>query len=94
MPVKSVNTASVDNSIRMLEQYLDTEAIKPLLCALENLKSNPTSQSCFEQLTDAFKELGMQQGAVLTYAPYVGILLSDDPYEINNFNLLRDDDAN
>ena len=94
MSKKSVNVASIENSIRMLEQYLDTEDLKPLLSALEKLRADPSSQSCFAQLTEAFRELGMQQGAVLTYAPYIGILLSDDPYEINNFNILRDGDEN
>jgi len=78
--VKPVSVESIDSSIQMLEQYLDTEEIKPLLTALEALKAEPESELLFAQLVTAFDDLGPRQGAVLTYAPYVGILLSDDPF--------------
>ena len=64
----------------MLEQHLDAEEIKPVLSALEALKAEPENESSYSQLVKAFDDLGPQQGAVLTYAPYVGILLSDDPF--------------
>jgi hypothetical protein len=64
----------------MLEQHLDVEEIKPLLAALEALKAEPENESCFAHLVKAFDDLGSRQGAVLTYAPYVSILLSDDPF--------------
>lgn len=78
--VKPVRTTDIDISIQMLEQHLDTEEIKPLLTALEALKAEPENESCFSQLVQAFDDLGPRQGAVLTYAPYVSILLSDDPF--------------
>ena len=77
---KPVNVASIVNSIRMLEQHLDTEEIKPLISALAALKAEPENESYFDQLVNAFDDLGPRQGAVLTYAPYVSILLSDDPF--------------
>ena len=79
--VKPVRVADVDTAIQMLERYLDTEEIKPLLNALEALKEDPENESHFDQLIKAFDDLGSRQGAVLTYAPYVSILLSDDPFE-------------
>jgi hypothetical protein len=78
--VKPVSVENIDNAIQMLERYLDAEAIKPFLGALETLKAEPENESYFRQLVTAFDDLGPQQGAVLTYAPYVGILLSDDPF--------------
>lgn len=78
---KDVNVDRVETSIQMLDQYLTSEDIRPLVSALEALKSEPQKPSRLSQLADAFNGLGPMQGAVLTYAPYVGILLSDDPLD-------------
>jgi len=80
-PAKPVDSERIDDAIRLLRQYLDGEAIDSLLAVLEALKSQPEDQSSFARLILAFDELGPQQGAVLTYAPYIGVLLSDDPAE-------------
>jgi hypothetical protein len=78
---KPVSVENVDIAIQMLNQYLDAEEIKPLLTALEALKKEPENESCFGQLVAAFDNLGPRQGAVLTYAPYVNILLADTPMD-------------
>ena len=78
--VKPVSVANIDIAIQMLQRCLDAEEIKPLLIALEALKAEPENESYFGQLVKAFDDLGPRQGAVLTYAPYVSILLSDDPF--------------
>jgi len=78
--IKPVRVESIDESIQMLEQHLDAEEIKPLLSALEALKAEPANESYFARLIKAFDDLGPRQGAVLTYAPYVSLLLSDDPF--------------
>lgn len=77
---KPVNAASIDSSIQMLRQHLDPVEIEALLEALEALKSDPQNESNFDRLVKAFDQLGSRQGAVLTYAPYITILLSDDPF--------------
>ena len=77
---KPVSVGNIDNAILMLERYLDAEEIIPFLTALEALKAEPENESYFAQLVTAFDDLGPRQGAVLTYAPYVSILLSDDPF--------------
>lgn len=77
---KPVNVTHIDIAIQMLQQHLDIDEIKPLLAALEALKEDPENASCLGQLVTAFDNLGPQQGAVLTYAPYVSALLSDDPF--------------
>ena len=77
---KPVRVADIDISIQMLQQHLQDDEIKPLLDALEALKKEPDAESNFALLVKAFDDLGPRQGAVLTYAPYVSILLSDDPF--------------
>jgi hypothetical protein len=77
---KAVSAARVDEAIQMLERHLDDEEIEPLLTALQALREEPENEACFGRLVNAFDDLGPRQGAVLTYAPYVSILLSDDPF--------------
>ena len=64
----------------MLKQHLDGDEIEALVTALEALKAEPENEVSFGQLLKAFDDLGPRQGAVLTYAPYVSLLLSDDPF--------------
>ena len=78
---RPVRVASIEESIQMLRRHLDGDEIEALLAALEALKAEPENKSCFDQLVKTFDDLGPRQGAVLTYAPYVSILLSDDPFE-------------
>jgi hypothetical protein len=70
----------VDETIQMLKQHLDGDDIEALVTALEALKVDPENAASFDQLLKAFDDLGPRQGAVLTYAPYVSLLLSDDPF--------------
>lgn len=77
---RPVRIADIDISIEMLQRHLDAEDIEPVLDALRALRQQPGNESCFTQLVEAFEGLGPLQGAVLTYAPYIGILLSDDPF--------------
>ena len=77
---QNINVARIEESIQMLEKYLVAEDIKPLLSALEALNTEPQNETYFAQMESAFNDLGIMQGAVLTYAPYLSILLADDPY--------------
>lgn len=70
----------INESIQMLKANIDENEIVPLLSALEALEKEPDNDACFEQFLTAFGELGIKQGAVLTYAPYLMALVSDDPF--------------
>ena len=59
---------------------MDAEEINPLLSALEAIKEEPENESNLGLLVEAFDNLGPLQGAVLTYAPYVNFLLTDDSF--------------
>jgi len=68
----------IDESIELLKQFINDSSIEPLIAALEALKKDPDNASLLDDLTKTFAALGIVQGSVLTYAPYVGIILSDD----------------
>ena len=78
--LQSIDVADIDIALRMLNKYLDTQDINPLLSALETLKTEPQNEAYQEQVINVFNELGTLQGAALTYAPYLNIFVSDDPF--------------
>jgi len=78
--LRSIQVADIDIALQMLKTYLDVQAINPLLTALETLRTNPQNEAHQEQVSSAFNELGPLQGAALTYAPYLHIFVSDDPF--------------
>ena len=77
---KTVSIEGIENAINMLETYVNNKEIQPLINALKSLKQAPEDHSKLVEVATVFNELGSSQGAVLTYAPYISILLSDDPF--------------
>ena len=71
----------IDISIQLLKQYIEDSSIEPLISALEALKQEPNNESLITQLSETLASLGILQGAVLTYAPYISTLVSDDLFE-------------
>ena len=71
-----ITREQVDTTIRMLETNVDTTSIESLLSALRHLSEAPGSRQCLDRVVDAFNDLGVQQGPVLTYAPFFNTLLS------------------
>lgn len=78
---KVIDAARVENAIEMLTAQMDTEEIMPFIAALEALQKDAQNQTLLLQVLHAFNDLGPKQGPVLAYAPYVSILLSDDPFQ-------------
>ena len=74
---QAVNAERLDNDITMLKTYLDEDDIRPLLDSLKALKEEPQNEAAFQKMVDAYNDLGIIQGAVLTYAPYLKVLLSE-----------------
>ena len=77
---KSISVEGIENAINMLQTYVNSEQIQPLVTALESLKQAPHDHSKLIEVATIFNELDSCQGAVLTYAPYISIMLSDDPF--------------
>jgi hypothetical protein len=78
---QKIDPEKIDESIRMLNEYLKKNSIDPLLLALEALKNDPDNKLLLTQVSGALKEVGVLKGAVLTYAPYVWTMLSEDPFD-------------
>ncbi len=78
--LQSIKVADIDIAVQMLNKYVDAEIISSLVSALETLKTEPQNVSFQENVINAFHDLGVMQGAALTYAPYLNIFVSDDPF--------------
>ena len=71
-----IDTVKLNQSIEMLQKYVDPTEIKSLLSALVELKANPDDVKCPNSVAKAFNELGFAQGLVITHAPYINFLFS------------------
>ena len=80
-PSPLVDLYRVETSITMLKQYLAEEDIAPLIVVLEQIAADPRNEALLDQLSDVFDGLGLLQGAVLTYAPYLSIVLAGDLFD-------------
>jgi len=80
-PSPLVDLHQVETSIMMLKQYLAEDDIAPLIDVLEALAADPRNEALLGQLSDVFDGLGLLQGAVLTYAPYISIVLAGDLFD-------------
>ena len=77
---RNVRVDEVDTAIRMLQTHLDPDQTAALIAALEALRAAPEDHGALSRVVEVFGQLGGSQGAVLTYAPYLAILMSDDPF--------------
>ena len=64
----------------MLEQYVGSVELAPLFGVLRELSEKPDDDALLATLSEVLDNLGILQGAVLTYAPAIAGLLSDDPF--------------
>ena len=78
--VNNVDVARIEEAIHMLKTNVKEEGIKSFISILEAIKKEPENESLLAQLRDAFQNLGIIQGAVLTYAPSIYDLIVDDPF--------------
>ena len=75
---ENMNVGNIDNAIQMLNTYAKEASLKPLISILEALKQDPHNEALLAELTDAWRNLGVYQGTVLTYVPYFYTLIPDD----------------
>jgi hypothetical protein len=74
---RDIDVEQLDNAIKMINTYVQDDHVKPLITVLEAMKQEPGDESMLKKLYDTLNELGILQGAVLTYAPYINYLVSD-----------------
>lgn len=79
----NMNVGYIDNAILMLNTYAKEDSLKPLISILEALKLDLNNESLSAELTNAWRNLGIYQGTVLTYVPYFYTLISDDIFGDN-----------
>ena len=79
----TLDVVDIDNAIQMLNKYAKETSIKPLISILEALKQDSHNESLLAQLTDAWRNLGVYQGTVLTYVPNFYTFIPDDIFGDN-----------
>ena len=78
--LQAIKVADIDIALQMLQRHMDGQDINSLLSALETLKTEPQNEAYQGQVINVFNDMGILQGAALTYAPYLNIFVSDDPF--------------
>ena len=71
-----VDVERLDETLDMLQSYVESSDIETLVTALESLKQEPDNLQHVNSVAQAFNELGFVKGQVVTYAPYISYLLS------------------
>ena len=80
-PSRAIDAQQIETSIMMLKQYAREDAIAPLIDVLESMAVDPRNEALLDQLSDVFGRLGLHQGVVLTYAPYLSTILSEGLFD-------------
>lgn len=76
----AIDAQKLETCLWMLRSNLNNAELGPLVAALEALKQAPGDPALLAGVETAFNDLDIFQGAVLTYASYVSVLLSGDPF--------------
>lgn len=79
--IRDIDAKEIEDTIVLLKKYVKEESIDPLISALEAVKKDPNNESLLVELSETFMALGIVQGAVLTYAPYLSVILSNNLFE-------------
>lgn len=85
---RHINVDRLAEDLEALALNAQCAELEPLMAAMKSLAQEPQSPACLQHLVEVFNGLGIRQGVVLTYAPYLKVimsghidtLLSHDPY--------------
>lgn len=70
----------IEIAIEMLNTYASEDGLESFILVLEKLKQDPDNESVLQEVADAFQNLGLTQGAVLTYAPSIYEFIVKNPF--------------
>jgi len=76
----NVDVKKIEEAIHMLNTHVKAANIQSFIAILEAIKQAPNDETLLVKIYDAFQNLGITQGAVLTYAPSIYDLIVDDPF--------------
>ncbi len=80
-PSRSVNIEKVKTSIEMIKTYVHDVDTNNVISVLDEILASPSDQELIFKLASSLKALGISQGAVMNYAPYVSVLVSINLFE-------------
>jgi hypothetical protein len=80
-PPKEIDVAGIEASIEQLQEHFGKDEVAPLVAVLEAMKRNPQDSALMDQLSEAFNGLGIMQGAVLAYVPYLAVILAGATFD-------------
>ena len=75
-----IDVERLDEAIDMLNTYASENGLESFISILEALKQEPANEALLADLVDAFENLGLNQGVVLTYAPSIYSLIVVNPF--------------
>ncbi len=73
-----LDVADISNAIKLLNKYAKEPSVKSLIPLLEALEQDVDNESILGKLSDAWRNLGIYQGAVLSYVPFFYTMIPDD----------------
>jgi hypothetical protein len=78
---RQIDYTEIKQSIDMIKQYVTDSDIAPLISVLEQFNQDSDDKALLLKLRAILNTMGIIKGAVLTYAPYLIVVLSDDAFE-------------
>lgn len=76
-----VDTKKVAISIELIKKYVKGFDVSLVIQVLEELLKTPQDPSLRIKLSDSLQPLGVGQGTVLSYAPYISVLISENLFD-------------
>ena len=76
-----INYTEIKQSIETIKQSVTGCDIAPLISVLEQFNQASDDKALLVKLRTTLNTMGVAKGAVLTYAPYLIVVLSDDAFE-------------